>query len=289
MELIMNLKEFYDKDTYTLTYLLWDEETKEAIIIDPVLNFDQASGKIHKASLNTLTEFIDSNKLNPTYSLETHAHADHLSSAKELKKIYPNIKIGIGENIKEVQSVFKPIFNLKDLNTDGDQFDILLKEGEEISIGKEKLKVIFTPGHTPACASYYIAGMVFTGDALFMPDYGTGRCDFPKGSAKDLYNSVHNKLYNLPDDTKVYTGHDYQPGGRELKFETTIKESKESNIQLKANTSEAEYIEFRTSRDKTLNAPKLLLPSIQVNIDAGELPKPESNGKSYLKTPINFE
>ncbi len=285
----MNLKEFYDKDTYTLTYLIWDEETKEAIVIDPVLDFDQASGKVHKTSLKTLTQFIAKNKLNPTYSLETHAHADHLSSAKELKKIYPNIKIGIGENIKEVQSVFKPIFNLKDLNTDGNQFDILLQEGDEIPIGKEKLKVIFTPGHTPACASYYVAGMVFTGDALFMSDYGTGRCDFPKGSAKDLYNSIYNKLYNLPDDTKVYTGHDYQPGGRELKFETTIKESKESNIQLKANTSEAEYIEFRNSRDKTLNAPKLLLPSIQVNIDAGEFPKPESNGKTYLKTPINFD
>ena len=170
--------------------------------------------------------------------------------------------------------------------TDGSQFDRLLKDGETVTVGTLQFKVIFTPGHTPACASYLFDEAVFTGDALFMPDYGTGRCDFPAGCAQDLYVSVHEKLYQLPDKTAVYVGHDYMPGGRDLAFKSTIKEEKEKNIQLKQQTTESEFVEMRRNRDKTLSAPRLLFPSVQVNINAGALPEPEDNGKIYLKIPI---
>ena len=187
-----------------------------------------------------------------------------------------------------IQETFKPVFNLTDLKTDGSQFDILLNEKENLKLGNLELKTIFTPGHTPACCSFLIEDVVFTGDALFMPDFGTGRCDFPEGSADILYTSIHEKLYSLPDTTKVYVGHDYQPGGRDMKFMTTIGESKKSNIQLKALTTRNEYVEFRTTRDEKLKAPKLLLQSVQVNIDAGRLPQKDSNGVSYLKIPLSI-
>ncbi|MDH5581137.1 MAG: MBL fold metallo-hydrolase, partial [Bdellovibrionales bacterium] len=185
-----------------------------------------------------------------------------------------------------VQSTFKDIYNLKELDVEGSQFDILLDENEELVAGTIKVKTIFTPGHTPACSSYLIENNVFTGDALFIEDFGTGRCDFPKGDAQDLYVSVHEKLYDLPDDTNVYVGHDYQPNNRELRYKTTIGVSKSSNIQLKQSTSLEEFVKFRTDRDKKLNAPRLLFPSIQVNIDGGKLPHAEDNGKRYLKIPL---
>lgn len=282
----MKIKHFFDPDTNTLTYLVTDEKTSDTIIIDPVLDFDPPSGMITDKSINAVIDYIKKEKLNICAILETHAHADHLSSSQVLKKLYPNAKLAIGEKIKIVQEVFKKIFNIDYLKADGHQFDYLFKNFDEVSFGSIKVKALPTPGHTPACMSYYISGNVFTGDALFMPDSGTGRCDFPKGSAKDLYQSVTKNLYTLPDDTIVYVGHDYAPGGREILYKTTIGESKKSNIQLKATTSELEYINFRETRDKTLKAPRLLLPSIQVNIDAGHLPPKENNDVSYLKLPL---
>ena len=280
------LKTFFDKDTYTLTYVVFDESSKDAVIIDPVLDYDPAASTVSDDSIRKVLDFVNSKSLNVHYILETHAHADHLTGAAELKKRIPNVLVAIGKNITKVQSLFSGVFNLKDFNVNGIQFDVLLDEEKSLVAGTIEIKTIFTPGHTPACSSYLIGDMVFTGDALFMPDYGTGRCDFPAGSAKDLYHSIHEKLYKLPDETKVLTGHDYQPGGRELKYESTIAQSKSSNIQLKESTTEEEFIEFRTKRDATLSAPRLLLPSIQVNINAGYLPHKEDNGSRYLKIPL---
>ncbi len=284
-----SVKSFFDSNTYTLSYVVFDEATKDAVIIDPVWDYDPASSKTSHDSITGLLDFVKQKGLNVHYVLETHAHADHLTGAAEIKRVLPNAKIGIGKNITKVQDVFSKVFNMKDFNTNGVQFDILLDETHELQVGSFRVKTIFTPGHTPACSTYLIDDMLFTGDALFMPDYGTGRCDFPAGSAKDLYHSVHEKLYQLPDETRVFTGHDYQPGGRELKFESTIGENKRSNVQLRAITKEDEFVEFRNKRDAGLKAPRLLLPSIQVNIDGGHLPKAEENGVSYLKIPIRKE
>lgn len=282
------IKEFFDKETWTLTYVLWDKETRDAIVIDPVMDYDPAASKTSENSAREVIKYLHDQELNLKYILETHAHADHLSGSQILKREFPQAKIAIGEKIKAVQEVFKGVFGLgDDFKTDGSQFDRLLKDGEEFQAGSIRIKTIFTPGHTPACASYYIDGNVFVGDALFMPDFGTGRCDFPSGSANDLYHSVHERLYSLPDDTKVYTGHDYLPNGRPLKFMATIGEEKAENIQLKKHTTREEFVRFRTERDRTLSAPKLLLPSVQVNIDAGRLPPPSPNGKRYLKIPVS--
>lgn len=283
----MKIQHFFDPDTFTLTYVVTDELTKDTVIIDPVLDFDPASGVIDDHSLKPVISYINEHKLNITAILETHAHADHLSSSQLLKKMFPHAVLAISEKIKLVQEVFKKHFNIDYLETNGHQFDYLLKDNELIEFGSLKMKAIPTPGHTPACMSFYFDGHVFTGDALFMPDYGTGRCDFPKGSSKDLYHSIVKNLYTLPDNTKVFVGHDYSPNGREMRFETTIGESKKINIQLNEKTTEADFINFRENRDKTLKAPRLLLPSIQINIDAGHLPPVESNGKSYLKLPLN--
>lgn len=280
-----NIQEFFDEETFTLTYVLWDPSTKDALVIDSVLDYDYASGKFSTDSADKLLDFIHDNSLKVHYLLETHAHADHLTASVYLKEKLPLAKVGIGKNITLVQEVFKGVFNL-DVNTDGSQFDHLFDENEIVTAGSLSFKVLFTPGHTPACTSLLFDGAVFTGDALFMPDYGTGRCDFPKGSAEDLYNSIANKLYKLPDDTVIYTGHDYLPNGRKLLFRTTVGESKVENIRLKSSTSKSEFIKFRSERDATLSAPKLLLPSIQVNIDAGHLPEKEANGVAYLKIPL---
>lgn len=282
------IKEFFDKNTWTITYVVWDEKTKDAIVIDPVMDYDPTSSKTSEQSAKVVIEFLHSKQLKLHYVLETHAHADHLSGSQIIKRDFPKAVIAIGEKITNVQEIFKGVFDLpKDFKTDGSQFDRLLKDNEEFSAGSIKIKTIFTPGHTPACASYYIDGNIFVGDALFMPDYGTGRCDFPAGSAVELYHSVHGRLYELPEDTKVYTGHDYLPNGRPLKFMATIAEEKKENIQLKANTALDEFVRFRTERDRTLTAPKLLLPAVQVNIDAGHLPQPSTNGKRYLRIPIS--
>ena len=283
---MLSVQHFFDEVTHTLTYIVYDKVTSDAIVMDPVWNYNQASSCLNTICVDNVEKFINSNRLKLHFILETHAHADHLTGAVELRKRFPDAKVGIGKHITKVQETFKEIFNFKDFNTSGVQFDILLDESKLLKAGSIEIKTIFTPGHTPACSSYLIEDMVFTGDALFMPDSGTGRCDFPLGSAKNLYNSIHEKLYKLPDSTKVYTCHDYQPDGRELKFVTTIGESKESNIQLNQKTTEEEYVRFRTERDKKLSAPKLLLPSIQVNIDGGNLPLAEDNEVSYLKIPV---
>ncbi len=282
-----NVKEFFDKNTWTLTYVVYDENTRDAIVIDPVWDYDPAASKLTTESADIVFDFIKEKNLKVHYILETHAHADHVSGAQVLKKKIPQAKVGIGAKITAVQSVFKEIFNLNpNFATDGSQFDLLLNEETTLSAGSLQIKTLFTPGHTPACGSYLIGDALFTGDALFMPDYGTGRCDFPAGSANELYTSVHEKLYKLPDDTRVFVGHDYLPNGRGVAFETTIGEEKKSNIQLRAETTREEFVNFRTTRDKTLATPRLLLPSVQVNIDAGALPSPENNGTRYLKIPV---
>ncbi|WP_409477277.1 MBL fold metallo-hydrolase [Pseudobdellovibrio sp. HCB154] len=281
------VKEFFDKATWTLTYVVYDSVTKDAVIMDPVWDYDPAASKMSTQSAEQVLAFVKENNLKVHYILETHAHADHVSGSQFLKKNLPGAKIGIGAKITEVQKVFKDVFNLDpNFKTDGSQFDLLLKEGEILAAGTLKIETIYTPGHTPACSSYVVEDSVFTGDALFMPDYGTGRCDFPAGSADDLYTSVHEKLYKLPDYYKVYVGHDYLPNGRALAFQSTIGEEKAKNIQLKSETNRTDFVEFRNTRDKSLAAPRLLLPSVQVNIDAGHLPEPEDNGKRYLKIPV---
>ena len=281
----MQVSPFFDPDTSTLTYIIFDELTRDAVLIDPVLNFDPASGKIEDRSVQLLVNYIKMHQLNVHFILETHAHADHLSSSQILKRYFPKTKIGIGHRIKIVQDIFKKVFNLNDFKTDGSDFDFLIDDDQEFKAGSLSILSIPTPGHTPACMSFLIGNNLFTGDALFMPDYGTGRCDFPKGSASDLYRSVM-RLYHLPDETKVFVGHDYRPNGREMKFQTTIGESKRENIQLKFTSTESEYVTFREARDKTLKVPSLLLPSLQVNIAAGHLPTEENNGVSYLKLPL---
>ncbi|QDK39354.1 MBL fold metallo-hydrolase [Bdellovibrio sp. NC01] len=285
---MIQIKEFFDKNTWTLTYVVWDENTKDAIVIDPVMDYDSAASKISDVSAQAVIEFVRAHELRLHFILETHAHADHLSGSQIIKRAFPEAQIAIGEKITKVQEIFKGVFGLpEEFKTDGSQFDRLIKDGEEFLAGSIKIKTFFTPGHTPACASYYIDGNVFVGDALFMPDYGTGRCDFPAGSATDLYRSVHGRIYELPEDTKVYTGHDYLPNGRALKFMSTIAEEKKENIQLKGTTALEDFVKLRNERDRTLAAPKLLLPSVQVNIDAGNLPPADQNGKRYLRIPIS--
>lgn len=283
----IQIKHFFDPDTSTLTYVVHDLRTRDGVVIDPVLDFDPPAGKVEDRSARPVVEYIRIEGIRLLGILETHAHADHLSSSQLFKQQFPEAKIAIGEKIKLVQEVFKNHFHLDYVRTDASQFDVLFKDHQTINFGSLAIKALPTPGHTPACMSYLIEDALFSGDALFMPDYGTGRCDFPKGSAKELYQSIMKNLYTLPDSTRVFVGHDYLPNGREMRCETTIGESKKNNIHIKANTSETDYVTFREGRDKTLKAPRLLLPSLQVNIDAGHLPPREENGKSYLKLPLN--
>ncbi len=283
----MQIKAFYDKRTSTLTYVVYDGDTKDAVVIDPVHDFDAASGNLWRESVDQVIQFLNDNHLKLHWVLETHAHADHLSGAPLLKEACPDVRVAIGANITAVQKVFKGVFNLpEDFKTDGSQFDKLLTEGETLEAGSLKIDTMFTPGHTPACASYRIGDALFTGDALFMPDSGTGRCDFPGGSATDLYASIQKKIYAQPEDTRIFVGHDYQPGGREVQWQTTVGAQKNGNVALRAQTSEAEFVSFREKRDATLAAPKLLFQSVQVNVDAGHLPKPEGE-HVYLKIPLN--
>lgn len=283
----LKIQDFFHKDTYTITYVVWDSASLDAMIVDPVMDYDHASSTYFYDSVEIVYSFIQSNGLKVHNILETHAHADHLSGSQEFKRRFPGSKILIGKEISKVQATFKKIYNLHaDFPTDGSQFDLLLNEGDEFALGSFTVKTIHTPGHTPACYSYHVGDVVFTGDALFMPDFGVGRCDFPDGSAADLYQSVHEKLYALPDETKTYTAHDYQPGGREYRCQSTIGEQKKSNIHINAQTTKDGFVKFRTERDATLSAPRLLLPSIEVNVDAGRFPPPENNGISYLKIPL---
>ena len=284
----MQIETFYDSATYTLTYVAFDPESRDAVVIDPVLDYDPLASITATRSLEALEAFLKKHELRLHYALETHAHADHLSGGQYLKRRF-DAKVGIGARIREVQSVFRDVFDLPgDFAADGSQFDRLFQDGETFTAGTLKFEVLATPGHTPACVSYKIEDAVFTGDALFIEDYGTGRCDFPAGSADALYTSVHERLYALPDATRVFVGHDYQPNGRELRYETTIGASKENNIQLRANTAREEFVKMRDARDATLSPPRLLYPSVQVNVDAGLLPKPHANGRRYLNVPLDL-
>ena len=279
---------FFDDATYTLTYVVYDETTKDAIIIDPVWDYDPLASQMSSESVQKVIDFVSTKNLIPRLILETHAHADHLSGAQLLKKEYPEAKLGIGEHITIVQETFKPVFGLPEaFKTDGSQFDLLLKEGHRVTAGSLAIDILYTPGHTPACSSYVIGDKVFTGDALFMPDSGTGRCDFPRGSATDLYQSITQKLYTLPDTTRVFVGHDYQPQGRELAFETTIAAEKAGNIQLPDGRSEEQFVEFRSTRDATLKMPRLIFQSVQVNINAGTFYGADEQ-EGFLRIPVKL-
>jgi glyoxylase-like metal-dependent hydrolase (beta-lactamase superfamily II) len=281
----MHVEPFYDPRTSTLTYVVSDPDTRDAIVIDPVLDYDPATGKVWTESVDRVTEYVHRERLRLHLVLETHAHADHLSGSQLLRRRF-DARVAIGERIREVQAVFQGVFDLPpSFATDGSQFDRLLADGEQVRAGSLTIGVLATPGHTPACLSYRIADGVFTGDALFTEDYGTGRCDFPRGSAEDLFDSVQ-RLYRLPDATRVFPGHDYQPGGRDVRWETTIGASKARNPQLSATTTKSEFVAMRRARDATLSAPRLLYPSVQVNVDAGRLPAPHANGRRYLVVPL---
>ena len=284
----MKIESSYHAPTSTLTYLVYDDDTKDAVIIDPVLDYDPLGSQTGTDTAASLRDRVRELGLNVHFIMETHAHADHLTAAQFLRHELDALT-AIGEPIRSVQDTFKGVFDLGDeFRPDGAQFDRLLLDGEVVRAGALRIEVMHTPGHTPACMSYRIEDAVFTGDALFMPDYGTGRCDFPSGSAEQLYHSVTDRLYALPDATRVFVGHDYQPGGRELAFETTIGESKRSNTQLRADTTQDEYVRFRNTRDATLSAPRLLFPSVQVNIQAGRLPAPAPGGVRRLALPLNL-
>jgi len=284
----MKVESFYDEWTSTLTYVVFDEASKDAVVIDPVLDYDAAASSISYRSVNRVTSFLRDNQLTLHYVLETHAHADHLSGSQVLKSRFPGAQLAIGSQITVVQAAFKDVFDLPaEFPTDGSQFDKLLADGEKCQAGSLEFETIATPGHTPACVTYRFGDAIFTGDALFMPDMGTGRCDFPEGSASDLYDSI-TKLHALPDDTRVFVGHDYQPGGRELKCEASMADQKANNIQLPSGRSREDFIKFRTERDAGLNTPRLLLQSVQVNVDAGSLPTANDKGVRYLRIPINL-
>jgi len=288
---MMTVKTYFDPATFTLTYVVYDSGTQDAVVIDPVLDYDPLASTTSTRSVEEVAAFLEGENLKLHFILETHAHADHLSGSQYLKRRFEGARIVIGENITAVQQVFKDVFDLgKDFPTDGRQFDKLIADGERIVAGVLTIEAIATPGHTPACVTYRVNDdSIFTGDALFIEDYGTGRCDFPGGSADALYTSVHDKLYALPDETRIFVGHDYQPNGRAVRFETTIGRSKELNVQLRAGTSRAAFVHARTKRDATLKAPRLLYPSVQVNVDAGRLPPRHVNGKRYLTIPIDLK
>lgn len=289
----MKIETFYDEQTSTLTYVVYDLESKDAVVIDPVLDYDPAASTVNYASVDRVTQFLRDKELRLHYVLETHAHADHLSGSQILKQRFAGSQTAIGRRITEVQQVFKTVFDLPaDFPTDGRQFDQLLEDGQTVEAGRLRFSVMYTPGHTPADVTYKFDAngspdALFTGDTMFMPDMGTGRCDFPAGSAEDLYESITSRIYALPDDTRIFVGHDYQPGGRALAFETTVGDQKQTNKQLPEGRSREDFVKFRTERDARLNAPKLLFQSVQVNVDAGALPKPADNEIRYLKIPIN--
>jgi glyoxylase-like metal-dependent hydrolase (beta-lactamase superfamily II) len=280
------VKAFFDEATNTITYVVNAPGSRKAAVIDPVLDYDAPSGTVTTASADAVLAYVAEQGLEVEWLLETHAHADHLSAAGYLKQNL-GAQIGIGDHIAEVQDEWKNIYNLGDeVPGGGAQFDRLFAEGDRFAIGNMEGRVIYTPGHTPACVSYVIGDAVFVGDTLFMPDFGTARCDFPGGSARTLYRSIQ-KLFELPDETRVFVCHDYPPEGRGPQWETTIGEEKARNPHVKAGTDEDAFVEMRESRDATLGMPKLLLPSLQVNIRAGRLPEPESGEKRYLKIPVN--
>jgi glyoxylase-like metal-dependent hydrolase (beta-lactamase superfamily II) len=285
--MIPTVKAFFDEATFTVSYVVSDPESSTSAIIDSVLDFDQASGRTSTDSADQLIEYIESNDLIVTWILETHVHADHLSAAPYLKSRLGG-KTGVSDSITHVQSAFKGIFNLGDeFSPDGSQFDRLLVDGDLLELGSMNIRVLHTPGHTPACLTYVAGDCAFIGDTMFMPDFGTARVDFPGGDAATLYQSIQ-KILALPDETRLFMCHDYKaPGRDEFAWETTVAEERTHNVHIGGETTEQEFTEFRITRDKQLGIPRLLLPSIQVNIRAGEMPPADDNGVVYLKLPID--
>ena len=281
------VKGFFDEETYTITYVVTDPSGNGCAIIDPVLDFDQASGRTATDSADRVLEYIDSNGLEVSWILETHTHADHLSAAAYLKSKTGG-RTATGRYITEVQATFKEIFNLgAEFTPDGEQFDCLLDDGELLDLGTMKIRVMHTPGHTPSCVTYVVGDAVFVGDTLFMPDYGTARVDFPGGDAAQLYRSIR-RILTLPAATRVFLCHDYKAPGRDIyQWETTVEAQRTSNIHIHDGINEQAFVEFRSQRDSKLGMPKLILPSIQVNIRAGEMPPADESGVVFLKLPVN--
>jgi glyoxylase-like metal-dependent hydrolase (beta-lactamase superfamily II) len=282
-----HIKSFFDKATWTFTYVVSDPEARVCVVIDPVLDYDPKSGRTRTQSAQKVIDYITNNQLRLEWILETHAHADHLTAAKYLQNELGG-KIAIGEKVQKVQDVFKGIFNLgEEFKPDGSQFDYLLKDGETISFGNLGIESIAVPGHTPACLAYKVGDAIFVGDTLFPPDVGTARCDFPGGDASTLYKSIK-KILSYPDSTNLYMCHDYPPTDRQVIDKTTVREQRENNIHIHDGITEDQFVQMRKARDTTLEVPVLLLPSIQVNIRAGTMPPKEDNGTSYMKIPINL-
>lgn len=281
------VKAFFDPATWTVTYVVYEASGSACAIIDSVLDYDPKSGRTRTTSADKVIAFVKNNDLRVEWILETHAHADHLSAAPYLRKQLGG-KIAIGAGITGVQKVFKGIFNPEqEFQPDGTQFDQLLADGETFVIGNLTAKAMSVPGHTPACLAYQVGDAVFVGDTLFMPDVGTARCDFPGGNANQLYGSMR-RLLNLPLETRLFMCHDYPPAGRDPNWETTVAAQRAGNIHIKDGVSEEDFVKMRSARDATLEMPVLILPAVQVNIRAGEMPPKEANGVSYLKIPIDI-
>jgi glyoxylase-like metal-dependent hydrolase (beta-lactamase superfamily II) len=280
------IQAFFDEQTFTVTYLVSDPTSGRAIVIDPVLDFDPKVARTSTRSADLVLAAVKEAGLTVDWILETHAHADHLSASAYLAAA-TGAKVAIGEHITDVQRIFAPIFNAKDIHGDGSQFDRLLKDYETLAAGGLTIEVISTPGHTPACVSYKIGDNVFVGDTLFMPDYGTARADFPGGDARILYQSIQ-RILSLPPDTTLWMCHDYKPAGRDMyRWQTTVGEQRAHNVHVHDGIGKEQFVAARTTRDRTLGAPALLLPSIQVNIRAGQMPPPDPNGQIYLRLPLN--
>ena len=279
---------FFDEPTNTVSYLVADAESRQAAVIDPVLDYDHKSGKASVKSADAILAKAREQGFSIGLVLETHVHADHLSGAPYIKR-ETGAKVAIGERIREVQKIFRPVFDATDVSGDGSEFDILLKDGDRLKIGNLEAEVLATPGHTPACVSYRIADAVFVGDTLFMPDYGTARADFPGGDARTLYRSIR-KLMALPKETRLFMCHDYLPkGGREhFAWETTVGDELARNVHVHEGIGEDDFVKMRTERDATLAAPVLLMPAIQVNMRAGKLPPAGANGIHYLRVPVTL-
>ena len=281
----MNIQHFFDSATSTLTYVVHDGKT--GVVIDPVLDYDPKSARTSVSSAEIAAKYIDDRRLAIPYVIDTHAHADHLTAMLFFKQRY-GARTVTGSRVGEVQKIFRDIYNLGTaLPIDGRQFDILLDEGQELEVGSFRVRAMHTPGHTPAHMSWQVGDALFVGDSLFMPDYGTARCDFPGGSSEQLFDSIQ-RVYTLPESTRLFMCHDYQPGGREMRFMTTVAEQKRSNVQLSKKTTKQEFMSFRKERDAQLDMPALILAAVQINIRAGALPEPEANGTAYLKIPLNL-
>jgi len=279
------VQSFFDPATFTATHIVSCPTTRAAAVIDSVLDYDPKSGRTSAASADRVVAHVEAAGLNVQWHLETHAHADHLSAAPYLRRRLGG-RIAIGAHIRDVQAVFKQVFNAADMHTDGRPFEHLFEDGERFRIGALEAQVLHTPGHTPACVTYLVGDDAFVGDTIFMPDFGTARCDFPGGDARTLYRSI-GKLLALPPQTRLHLCHDYLPGGREPMWQTTVAAQRAANIHVREGIGEDEFVAMRTARDKTLAMPALILPAVQVNVRAGELPPPEGNGTRYLKIPLN--